>query len=211
MRTIAGTTLIFALALILAACSDPTRDMEKAQTGDAVEENGNSAAETYTRIALTTANTDIQFLGSKVTGSHIGGFHKYEGHAIVEEGSVRQVEVVIDLDSMWSDDKEDNNKRLTDHLKSDDFFDVENHPTARFASTSITARDDGRHDITGNLTMRGTTRSVTFPATVAYTDGKLTVDAEFVINRQDWNIHFAGMQDDLIRDTVGLTLKVNAG
>jgi polyisoprenoid-binding protein YceI len=210
MRTLFGAALLAGMTLVAAACSDPTRDMEQAATGDAVEESTAAASAESVAVVLTPENTDIQFVGSKVTGSHIGGFRQHEGTVTVDGDRVLQVEVTIDLDTIWTDDKQRDNERLTGHLKSGDFFDAENHPHARFVSTGIAQRDDGRFDVTGNLTMRGVTRSVTFPAAMAYTDGRLTVDANFRINRHDWNVSFPGMEDDLIRDHVGLTLQVNA-
>ena len=52
-----------------------------------------------------------------------------------------------------------------EHLKTDDFLDVENHPTMTFVSTSITPAGNGRYKMTGNLTIRGTTKPVTFDLT----------------------------------------------
>jgi polyisoprenoid-binding protein YceI len=48
------------------------------------------------------------------------------------------------------------------------------------------------HTVTGDLTMRGVTKSVTFPMKVQVTDERVTGEAEFAINRMDWNIAFPG-------------------
>ena len=94
---------------------------------------------------------------------------------------------------------------LRKHLKSPDFFDVEKFPTATFKSTAIEKTDDG-HTITGDLTLHGVTKRVSFPATVTVTDGQVTANSEFSINRNDFGIVYPGMPDDLIRDLVVIKL-----
>ena len=66
------------------------------------------------------------------------------------------------------------------------------------------------HTITGNLTLHGVTKSITFPATIAVSPEAITVDGTFSINRKDFGINYAGAADNLIRDEVVLTLKVRA-
>ena len=106
------------------------------------------------------------------------------------------IEITIQTESLYADEE-----KLTKHLKSPDFFDVEKFPTATFKSTAIEKTDDG-HTITGDLTLHGVTKRVSFPATVTVTDGQVTANSEFSINRKDFGIVYPGMPDDLIRDLV---------
>ena len=101
---------------------------------------------------------------------------------------------------------------LTKHLKTADFFDVAKFPQATFVSTAIKAGGEkgASHTITGNLTMHGVTKAVTFPATINVTPDVATVDSTFSINRKDFGINYAGAQDNLIRDDVVLTLRIRA-
>jgi polyisoprenoid-binding protein YceI len=101
---------------------------------------------------------------------------------------------------------------LTKHLKTADFFDVAKYPEATFVSTAIKAGGDkgASHTVTGNLTMHGATKSVTFPATIAVTGDVASVDANFSINRKDFGINYAGAANNLIRDDVVLTLTIRA-
>src|SRR5690606_18049800 len=103
-------------------------------------------------------------------------------------------------------------EKLTGHLKSEDFFDVERFPTARFVSTSIQKGGEGEstHTVTGNLTLRDVTKSIAFPAKIEAEGDEVEVEAEFAINRRDFGIVYPGMPDDLIKDDVLIKLDVDA-
>jgi polyisoprenoid-binding protein YceI len=106
------------------------------------------------------------------------------------------VKVLIDTTSMWADDD-----RLTKHLKSPDFFDVESLPEAIFESTAIEATEAG-YTVTGNLTLHGVTKSISFPAQMEIAPDRVTAQAEFFVKRFDFDIVYPGKPDDLIRDEV---------
>jgi polyisoprenoid-binding protein YceI len=154
-----------------------------------------------TTFVITDAST-IGFTGSKVTGSHEGGFKTFEGTITVGEGgpTVSSVEVTIDTTSLWAD-----NERLTGHLRSPDFFGVETYPTAKFSSTAVSKQDE-QYTITGNLELHGVTKSISFPASIRLEEGGVAVQAEFVIMRFDFGIEYPGKTDDLIRDEVVIQL-----
>ena len=139
-----------------------------------------------------------------MTASHDGGFTDFSG--TVELGDpIEQsvIDLTIQTASLYAD-----KEKLTKHLKSPDFFDVEKFPTATFKSTSIEKTADG-HTITGNLTLHGVTKQVSFPATVTASEARVSANAEFSINRKDFDINYPGMQDDLIRDLVVIKLKLD--
>jgi polyisoprenoid-binding protein YceI len=97
-------------------------------------------------------------------------------------------------------------------LKTPDFFDVAKIPEASFVSTAIKAGGEkgASHTVTGNLTMHGVTKSITFPATINVTPDAATVDATFSISRKEFGITYPGPSDNAIRDNVVLTLKIHA-
>src|SRR5262249_47608307 len=102
---------------------------------------------------------------------------------------------------------------LTEHLKTADFFDVAKFPSARFVSTAIKAGSSvagANYTITGNLEIRGTSKSVSFPATVTVGADAVQVKTEFGINRKDFGIVYPGMKDDLIKDNVLIRVDLNA-
>ncbi len=199
-------TLLLTTLLLVAACSNPATDKPRALTNEAAPVASVSPAQGE-RYSITPDTSKIEFVGSKVTGSHNGSFKKFSG-AIVFTGQPEgsSVNVTIDTTSIETDTPD-----LTKHLKTPDFFDVAKYPEATFASSEIKAGGEkGTHTITGNLKMHGVTKSITFPATITVTPEAITVDSTFSINRKDFGINYAGAADNLIRDEVLLTLKVRA-
>ena len=141
-----------------------------------------------------------------MTGKHDGGFKQFFGELRVENGKLANTgnKVVIDTTSIWAD-----NDRLTGHLKSPDFFDVAQFPTATFETTSITPQATNS-TVTGNLTLHGITKQIAFPAVIQVSDEAVDVAANFFINRLDFDIKYAGKANDLIRKEVVLRLKLKA-
>jgi polyisoprenoid-binding protein YceI len=190
-------------ALFLAGCSDPSTGVHKSAAGDA--QKTDASANVAGKPFVVRAESTIGFVGSKVTGSHTGGFKSFSGVIPVANGKiVGNPEIKIGMDSTWSD-----NDRLTGHLKNADFFDVPNHPVSTFVVTKVEPAG-AQHQVTGNLTLRGVTKSVSFPAAIQVNDSALTVKAEFAINRRDFNINYAGRANDLIRDNVVIQLNLQA-
>lgn len=194
--------------LFLSACSDPAADKTKAVTGEASQVASPAAAAQGQKYTITPQNSKIEFVGSKVTGSHNGSFADFSGqidYAGTPETS--RVNITINTDSLTTDTPD-----LTKHLKTADFFDVAKFPQATFVSTSIKPGGEkgASHTVTGNLTLHGVTKAVTFPATISIAPDVATVDSTFSINRKDFGINFAGARDNLIRDDVVLTLRIRA-
>jgi polyisoprenoid-binding protein YceI len=207
VRTSIVVTILSGL-IFLSACSDPAADKSKAVTGEASKTASPAAAAQGTKYSITPQNSKIEFVGAKVTGHHNGSFQDFSGQ-IDYTGNVEQSRVNINIktDSITTDTPD-----LTKHLKTADFFDVAKFPEATFVSTAIKAGGEkgASHTVTGNLTLHGVTKSITFPATIAVTPGVASVDADFSINRKDFGINYAGAADNLIRDEVVLTLHIRA-
>lgn len=201
--------MIFSLLLLLTtACNDPASDTSKAVTGEAatVASPQTGAGTKYT---ITPPNSKIEFVGSKVTGSHTGSFDKFNGEIdyVNNDPTKSRVNITMDVNSLKTDDP-----GLTKHLLTPDFFDVAKFPEASFVSTEIKPGGEkgASHTVTGNLTLHGVTKAVTFPATISVTPDAANVDADFAINRKDFGINYAGAQDNLIRDNVVLKLTIRA-
>ncbi len=197
---------IFAALLLVNACADPSADKSKAVTGEAAPMA--SPAAKGQKYSITPQNSKIEFVASKVTGSHNGSFGDFSGE-VNFAGSPEQshVNITIKSDSITTDTPD-----LTKHLKTADFFDVAKFPEASFVSTAIKAggENGASHTVTGNLTMHGVTKSITFPATINVTPDAATVESTFSINRKDFNLNYPGAPDNAIRDNVVLSLHVKA-
>lgn len=195
--------IVFLPTLIILGCGNPADDKPEAKVGAASHGDTPSA----TGVAYTfSEESKVDFIGSKVTGSHTGGFKSFEGtfHLVDNEPAKSSVEITIDSSSLWAD-----NDDLTGHLKSPDFFDVASHPTVHFASTSIVSSVDG-FTVTGNLQLHGVTKSITFPASIDVENHQVVVKSEFSINRFDFTIEYKGKADNLIRNEVVIKLDMIA-
>jgi polyisoprenoid-binding protein YceI len=151
---------------------------------------------------LSPDNTTIQFVGTHKGDKpdpRTGKFEDFSGAATVSDGMLTSVSVEIQTGSLSTDIE-----KLTTHLKSPDFFDVRQHPQAKFQSTSIKDDGDGKVTIAGDLTLLGKTQPISFPATVA-TAGGLTLDAEFTIDRTEFGMNFG---TDNVEPAVTMTIKV---
>jgi len=202
---LARTTLfgIFIVALAFGAgCSNPADDKPEAKVGEEPPAAPAGTGDKYT-IA---EGSKISFVGSKVTGSHDGGFNDFTGEVMLvdDDPTKSSVKIEIDLTSVWSD-----HPKLTKHLMSTDFFAVEHYKLSTFDSTKI-VREGEQYTMTGNFQLHGVVRSISFPATITVEPGKVTVNAEFFIKRFDFDIEFKGPADNLIRDEVVIKLELTA-
>lgn len=206
MRKGIAITILSGL-IFLVACHDPAADTSKARTGEAAQVASPAAAQGQ-KYSITSQNSKIDFVASQVTGKHTGSFGDFAGQ-INYAGSpeTSHVNITIKTDSITADAPD-----LTKHLKTPDFFDVAKFPEATFVSTAIKpgGENGATHTVTGNLTMHGVTKSITFPATITVTPDAATVESSFSINRKDFGINYAGAADNLIRDNVVLNLHVRA-
>lgn len=214
-----------AAALGLSGCAEnPADNVPKAETAapqaapaaDAPpavvkSEAGAAAAAGASTDTLTISpeTSKVEFVGSKVTGSHNGGFKTFSGTAELtpDHASVASIHVDIDMNSTWADDP-----KLTGHLKAPDFFDVAKFPKSTFETTAIKPGGDkgATHTVTGNLTLHGVTKSISFPAQITVADGGLTLASDFSLNRKDFGITYSGMADNAIRNEVVIKLDVKA-
>jgi polyisoprenoid-binding protein YceI len=194
---------LIALVALAGCAADPAADKPDAEVSEAQPVAEPAASGTTLSFSEDSA---ITWEGSKVTGRHEGGFHVFDGeiNLVNDDPTASSVSVTIDTTSLWAD-----SDRLTGHLKSADFFEVETFPTATFTSTSIEAAESG-YTVTGNLDLHGVEKSISFPAEIDVTAADVSVDASFAIKRFDFGIVYPGKTDDLIRDEVAITLDLRS-
>ncbi len=140
------------------------------------------------KLTLDQEKSKIEFVGSKTDGKHEGGFKKFTADAVadMEHPENGSLEIVIDADSLWSDDE-----KLTNHLKNPDFFDVRKYPKITFKATKISHTEgEPKASIVGTLTMLGKDGEITVPATTAMTKESVTLTADFTIDRTKWGMSY---------------------
>ncbi|MGD9900362.1 MAG: YceI family protein [Calditrichaceae bacterium] len=169
------------------------------------------------------AESSIEWFGKKVTGEHTGTINLKQGKMNLAKGIISGGEFEIDMASIVNLDLQDPEykNKLMNHLKSDDFFSVTTFPVSRFVITDAKEVDNKEnphtnYKIKGDLTIKGITHSIEFPASVHLKDGKLIANADVTVNRAKYNVRygsgsfFEGLGDKLIYDDFILKLNLVA-
>lgn len=209
--------LAFSLCVSLAAACDnkPAEGKPKAAVEEVTQQPQAAAPPPaapqgkLTSYHFSQDNSKVEFTGAKVTGKHLGSFKTFSGTIRAQEGaadaSAGAVNVDIQVDSISADvDK------LTEHLKSPDLLDAKAFPKATFNSTKVEKKEGSSYQITGYFQLHGVAKMITFPATIRLAPEQVEADAEFAINRKDFNINYPGKPNDLIADDVLIKLTIRA-
>lgn len=160
--------------------------------------------------AIDVDQSSIKWIGTKiVSGSHEGTLNFNSGYLTHQEGAITGGEFVVDMNSMNCTDLEGQYKgKLEGHLKSDDFFGVQDHPESKLVITEISANGEGSYNATGDFTIKGITQSI--PFTLNATNDVIT--AEVVVDRSKHNVRygsgsfFDNLGDKAISDDFKLTV-----
>jgi polyisoprenoid-binding protein YceI len=188
MKTNIFYTGIAAVALVMGSCGS---NATEASGADSVAQ-ADSTAITYTVDA---ASSTLGWFGthSVGTGDHHGTINIKEGSLSVANGNITAGSFVIDMATIKCTDSlpAEYLTKLHGHLAAEDFFNTAKFPTAKFEITQCEVKADGdnTHFISGNLTLRDSTKNISFPAKVTVADG-VTATAKVVINRLDWGINY---------------------
>nr|WP_295865591.1 YceI family protein [uncultured Chitinophaga sp.] len=164
------------------------------------------------------SQSKLNWVGKKVTGQHSGTINVSDGKLDIENNVLKGGSFSLDTRSIAVTDIKDadGNAKLVGHLKSEDFFGVEKHPSANFVITQVTPKGSGKYDITGNLTIKGITHPITFPATVTVAGKQISAKADIKVDRTKYNIRygsksfFEGIGDKAIYDEFDLAVELVA-
>ena len=159
------------------------------------------------------ATSVLLWKGSKPTGSHNGTVMLKEGSILVKRGKLKGGTFVIDMSTIQ---ETGGGKRLVGHLSSSDFFDVKVFPTSKFVITKV-KKKGGKLAVTGDLTIKDVTKSITIPANITVDGDVITFKSEtFEVNRADYNVKygsksfFDNLKDKFINDMMELSFEVKA-
>jgi polyisoprenoid-binding protein YceI len=138
---------------------------------------------------------------------------------MVENNNVVGAQVNMDLNSIVCTDLKDagTNQKFVGHLKSDDFFSVANYPVAKFEITSMApGSTNGEYNVKGNMTIKGKTNEISFPAKVSLNNGMVKALGTVKLDRTRWDIKygsgkfFEGLGDKMIYDEFEVTFDISA-
>src|ERR1051326_5065615 len=210
-QTMARHSLLTALAFIALlnfGCADPAANKTKATVSNAAPETNSSKPTGAETLTISPDNSKVDFVAAKVTRSHNGSFKRFSGTIDLTNNKPEDSRVSIDIEA---NSVETDEPDLTKHLQTPDFFNVGKYPKASFVSTRIepSTANGATHSITGNFDFHGVKKSISFPATIQVAPASVSVNAEFAINRKDFNLTYPGKADDLIKDGVVIKLSLN--
>ncbi len=159
-------------------------------------------------LPLTPENTRIEFVGTHAgekPDPRKGSFGKFTGklQADLAALSLKSISFEIDTDSVATEFP-----KLTEHLKSPDFFEVREHPKATFQSTKIepSQEEPGKLTVTGNLTLHGVTKEIKAPISVELTPTGPSLKSEFTLDRSEFGMNYA---PDKVENKVALTVVIS--
>ncbi|MDN3670091.1 YceI family protein [Echinicola jeungdonensis] len=239
MQFIKTTALILSSALMVFACGQKGKTVETSEAQDVAKAEGKT-------ISIDPESSKVSWTGYKPTGKHIGAIPITNGEISFNGDEITSGKFEFNIKELKIEDIEEgteNYGKLYGHLQSPDFFDAANHPKASFEVTSVepfqsAGKVDDKneyesdytpntlseqmvenptHWISGNLTLRGTSKNIKFPANVKLNDGSLTAKAGFNIDRTDWGLSYGDessvadkAKDKFIYNTVNVSFEIQA-
>jgi polyisoprenoid-binding protein YceI len=209
---ISVTYLILIIAPLFFGCGGPAKEKNK-NNASANSVSLHVGDEKY--VVIDTKESVVTWKGSSVEGAHTGYVYISKGELMIENGQLMGGTVEVDMSTIEGDDhRSDNN--LIKHLKDADFFDVKKFPFSTIAITGAAAVNEENKNITGNLTIKGITHPVTFPAKMEIKDGVVKADGKLVIDRTEWDVRYnsgkfyANLADKTISDSIEFNIKIVA-
>jgi polyisoprenoid-binding protein YceI len=173
--------------------------------------NFNIGIQAQEKLAINIDASSIHWYGyyTFYFGGHDGTVDFAEGYFLKNGNMITGGKFVIDMTSLISTDLENAkaNKSLTDHLKDPDFFDVAKYPTAKLVITKVTYGDPTHMKIEADLTIKGKTEPINFPAEVNFVTQQMT--AKFKIDRMRWGVSYnSTLRDGAISDAIGFEVTI---
>ncbi|QOI96907.1 MAG: YceI family protein [Flammeovirgaceae bacterium] len=168
-------------------------------------------------LPLSTKESKIVWTGTKLTGYHQGTVNIKEGNVAMKENRLAGGYVVVDMNTIVCTDIPASDpipkRKLENHLKDADFFNVAKFPAARFEITEVRPHpaNPKRYVVSGKLTIKQTTRLVTAEVTpTIQSDKQFIGEADLRFDRQLFGVSYKGIKDELVHDEVHLRILIKA-
>lgn len=210
-KSVLNSLVLVAITIAATGCKD---DVKKAETQEAKEVKVVVSESSYNAIP---EESMISWKANKVVGGHEGTINVSKGKAKLKGETLVGGTFIFDINTLKNTDipaENEGNAKLVKHLLSPDFFNAEAFPNATFEITSVVG-----NKISGNLTLKGIKKNVTFNAKVAVMDDDLSITSDtFTIDRTEWDIkHNSGkfmdpaeLGDYMIKDDIEIKISVKA-
>jgi polyisoprenoid-binding protein YceI len=201
---------ILIITSLFFGCRGPVKEENKSN----VPANSEFLGQKY---VVDTKKSIVMWKGSMLIGSnnHIGYVDISAGALIIENGQLVGGTAEIDMNTI-AEKTHGSDNELVEHLKSPDFFDVEKFPNAAILMTKVVTENGEDITIAANLTVKGITRAIIFPAKMEVKDGVVKVNGKLIIDRTDWGIQYKSgkfyqnLADQAISDSVEFDISIIA-
>lgn len=196
---ISVTYFIFIIAAFFSGCGGPVKEANKnnAPVNSVSLQDGNEK-----HVVIDTKESTVTWKGSMLIGanSHTGFVSISKGALMMGNGQLTGGTVEVDMNTI-ADENHRSDNNLIEHLKDPDFFDVKKFPFSTIAITRVASINAEDKEITGNLTIKGITNAVSFPAKMEVKDGIVKANGRLVIDRTKWDVRYkSGKFYDLLAD-----------
>lgn len=170
-----------------------------------------------TKWAVDPAHSSVDFSIKHMMIANVkGSFNSFDAEITADPTDLTTADITFNIALSSVDTR---NEDRDNHLRSADFFDVENHPQMTFTSTGIVSKGDDEYDVTGNLTIHGVTKTETFAVTYEgsgkdpWGNEKVGFTAAGAIKRSDYGLTWNSALETggvLVGDKVKIDLQIQA-
>jgi polyisoprenoid-binding protein YceI len=164
---------------------------------------------------IDTKEAVVAWTSSSVHGRNTGYVYISKGELMIEKGQLVGGTVEVDMNTI-EDKNHGSDNGLVNHLKDPDFFDVKKFPFSTIAITGVESTNNENKTVTGDLTIKGITHPVTFPARIEVKSGIVKANGKLVIDRTNWDVRYRSgkfydnLADKTISDSVEFNIEIVA-
>jgi len=206
--------LILFIAPFVFGCRGPIKEENK---NNAPKSNLSMHVGNEKYILIDTKESVVTWKGDNVMGSngHNGYVYLSQGELLIENGKLMGGTFEVNMNTI-EDEKHKSKNGLIDHLKNPDFFDVVKFPFSTIVIKKTESTNEKDIKVKANLTIKGITNQVTFPAQMEIVDGILKANGKLTIDRTKWDIRYKSgkfydnLADKAISDSIEFNVKIVA-